>query len=320
MKTVFVTGINGLLGTNLVNLLLKSGFRVKGLIRNPETYKGCKSEHLSLICGTLFDDFTKVLSDVDYLVHIAAATSQNILSEAYYWKVNSNATKQLYQASIRCKVKKFIFVSTANTIGYGSITNPGIEEAVRRNPFDESIYAQSKKSAENYILTRNNKMETIVVNPTFMLGAYDTKPSSGKILLMAWKRKIVFYPPGGKNFVHVEDVAKGILTAMEKGRNKEKYLLSNDNLTYGDFFMRVNQVCRQKPLMIKVPKWILIMVGYVGDALRRLNVATSISSLNMRILCVNNFYSNSKSKSELDIHYQSTEKAIADAVNYFATQ
>ncbi|WP_439182590.1 NAD-dependent epimerase/dehydratase family protein [Carboxylicivirga taeanensis] len=317
MKTIFVTGINGLLGTNLVNLLLKSGFKVIGLVRSIDSYKGERSEHLKIMSGTLFDDYTAILSRVDYVIHIAAVTGQNILSEAYYWKVNSNATKHLYQAASSCQVKKFVFVSSANTIGYGSKEKPGSEESWLRQPFSDSIYAQSKKSAENHVLSDNGSMETIVVNPTFMLGAFDTKPSSGKIVLMAWKKKMVFYPPGGKNFVHVEDVAKGILYALQKGRNRNRYLLSNENLSYYEFFQKLNSVCQQKPVMVKVPKVILLAVGYLGDFMRRANVATSLSSVNMRILCINNYYANNKSTEELGLSYQPIDEAIADAVSYF---
>ena len=58
-----------------------------------------------------------------------------------------------------------------------------------------------------------------------MLGAYDTKPSSGKIILMGLNKKLLFHPPGGKNFVHVRDVAKGLISCLEKGKNGERFVL-----------------------------------------------------------------------------------------------
>ena len=42
-----------------------------------------------------------------------------------------------------------------------------------------------------------------------MIGAFDTKPSSGRIILFGLKIRLVVCPPGGKNFVHVKDVSKG---------------------------------------------------------------------------------------------------------------
>ncbi|QZT37199.1 NAD-dependent epimerase/dehydratase family protein [Halosquirtibacter xylanolyticus] len=318
MRSIFITGVNGLLGTNLVHLLLDKGYRVIGLVRSLESYKGKTHDNLELVTGTLFDDYSKILQEVDYVVHIAAVTSQNIISESYYWKINTDATKQLFYASKICKVKKFIFVSSANTIGFGSLDNLGHEDTPMRYPFTDSMYAISKETAERQILIDNKEMDTIVVNPTFMLGAYDTKPSSGKIIMMAWKKKVVLYPPGGKNFVHVQDVAHGIHNALSKGKDGQRYILSNENMTFKEFYQKLNDLTKQNPLMIKIPKWLLTPIGYIGDMLRYMHIKTSLSSVNTKILCINNYYTNTKSISDLEIDYQSIDNAIVDAVDYFS--
>lgn len=320
METVFVTGINGLLGTNLVNLLLESGYRVKGLVRNISSYEGKRDDNLQLIKGNLFEDLSDVISGADYVIHIAATTRQDISDYFHYRQVNTVATIQLHRRAVECKVKKFIFVSTANTIGHGSIDKPGVETNINRKPFSNSLYAQSKKEAEDYLLKNNDEIETVIVNPTFMLGAYDTKPSSGKIITTIWKKKVIFYPSGGKNFVHVKDVAKGILLSMKKGKNGERYLLANENLSYREFFKKVNTIAGQRALMVKIPKPVLLGVGIIGDVLRKLNVKTSLSSVNMQILCVDNYYSNQKSRTELGVEYTLVNNAIRDAVRYFESK
>jgi dihydroflavonol-4-reductase len=317
MKRVFVTGANGLLGTNLVHLLLDRGYFVKGLIRDKSRYKGKLSPNLQWVLGDLFNDFTKELEDVDYVVHIAAITCQNMLCNSDYQKVNVNATVQLFHAAARCDVQNFVFVSTANTVGYGSFDEPGNENAPIREPFSNSYYAQSKKEAEEYLLGHKNKMETIIVNPTFMLGSYDTKPSSGKIIMLGWKRRVIFYPPGGKNFVHVKDVAEGIIKCLERGSNGEKYILAGENLSYFDFFRKLNVVANQNPVMIKIPRFILHGIGRIGELIRGIGIKSNLSLANMKILYINNFYSGQKSVIELGMNYRSIDLAINDAINYF---
>jgi dihydroflavonol-4-reductase len=319
MKTVFVTGASGLLGTNLVHLLTERGYFVKGLVREKSRYKGIRHPNLQLLEGGLFDDLTKVLTDVDYIVHIAAVTSQHLIDYADYWKVNGHATIQLFHAAVKCKVKKFLFISTANTLGHGTLAVPGNEHEPAMEPFSASLYARSKKMAEDYLFSQKEKMDVVIVNPTFMLGAYDTKPSSGRIILMAWKKKVIFCPPGGKNFVHVEDVAEGIIKCIEKGRSGEKYLLANENMSYKDFFQKVNKLTGYKTLMVRMPETVLNMLGALGELLRRLGIKTSVGLVNMRILCAGNYFSNAKSVSELGLTYRPVDQAIADAVNYFET-
>ncbi|MCV9928564.1 NAD-dependent epimerase/dehydratase family protein [Flavobacterium sp. LS1R49] len=317
MKKVFVTGINGLLGANLIESLLSNGFFVKGLIRDKAKFKGKNHANLQIHQGNLFNDLTPLLSDIDFVIHIAAETSQDLIQYTDYQKINYNATVQLFNAAVYCNVKKFVFVSTANTLGYGSLNDLGNEQKEIKLPFTNSFYAKSKLEAEEYLLQNKDKIEVLIINPTFMIGAYDSKPSSGKIILMGWKKKIIFYPAGGKNFVHVKDVSSGIIKSLEKGKNGEKYLLANKNLSYLEFFTKLNFITDQNPIMIRIPRPILIASGYLGDFIRLFKIKTSISSTNMKALCINNFYSNEKSINELEIKYQHTEVAINDAVKYF---
>lgn len=317
MKNIFITGLTGLLGTNLAEDLLLQGFCVKALVRDSSKFTEIVHENLALIRGGLLDDIIHHLSDVDIFVHIAAETSQNLLDYADYCLPNVEATKHLYLSCKQAGVKKFIFISSANTIGYGSEANLGKEENPMRAPFTASMYAKSKWEAEQYLHSNNEKIQTVILNPTFMIGSYDSKPSSGKIILLAWKKKIVFYPPGGKNFVSVKDVSQAIIQSITFGQNKERYLISSENLTYKNFFVRLNKIGGQTPIMIKIPKYALIPLGYFGDVLRRLNFKTSLSSTNMKILCINNYFSNEKSTRELNIKYNTIDKAISDAILYF---
>lgn len=316
MKKVFITGANGLLGTNVIQELLKQEFQVFGLIRNKTKYEGENHNNLTLLEGDLFQDFSKILENVDVIIHTAAITNQNLVDYLPYWKINYDATIQLFQAAIKCNVQKFIYVSTANTIGNGTLKNLGVETNTIKPLFYKSHYAKSKFETEDYLLKYKDKINTSIVNPTFMIGAYDAKPSSGRIVQLGMK-KIVFYPPGGKNVVHVKDVANGIVKSIDKSKNGEKYLLCNENLTFQEIFRKINSITNKNSILIKIPKSIMYAFGYAGDVLRLFNISTGMSSVNMKILCLNNFYSNKKSVNELKLKYAPINNAINDAIEYF---
>ena len=80
----------------------------------------------------------------------------------------------------------------------------------------------------------NQYVETITLCPTFMLGPYDSKPSSGRIILMGYRRKLIFYPPGGKTFVAVQDVARCPVAALSKGAPGKEYLPFGANMADKD--------------------------------------------------------------------------------------
>jgi nucleoside-diphosphate-sugar epimerase len=318
MKTVFVTGITGLLGANLVQSLIDDGFRVIGLVRNNRSYKGPVNPGLTLVEGSLFSDMTEYLQGADVVIHAAAETRQNLIRYQDYAEVNVNGTVMLYLTAVHCQVKKFIFVSSANTLGYGSADAPGSESLPVRSPFDKSFYAKSKIEAETYLLENRSQTDVVIINPTFMLGALDSKPSSGKIILWGWKKRILFYPPGGKNFVHVKDVVAAIHQCILPVKNGERFIVAGENLTYHDFFQKLNRLTGQKNIMIRIPRQVLLILGRAGDIIRCLGIKCSLSSTNMKILCINNFYSNKKAVEELGINFRATDDAILDAIAYFS--
>ncbi|SHF97643.1 NAD-dependent epimerase/dehydratase family protein [Chryseobacterium vrystaatense] len=317
MKKVFVTGATGLLGTNTIIKLLQYDYSVIALVRKKSSWMGEESETLKLIEGDLFSDISEHLQEVDAVIHVAAETSQDLLRYEDYKKINYDAVVHLFAQAAAAEVERFLFVSTANTLGYGNSGVLGSENAPQMYPFTHSFYAKSKLETENYLLQQNRGTKVVILNPTFMIGAYDRKPSSGKIIFWAWRKKIVFYPKGGKNFVHAEDAAEGIIKAIEKGKHGEKYLLANENLTYKEFFGKINTITGHQSFMIPIPNSGLVVLGIIGDCLRKLNIKTSLSSSNMKALRINNFYSNRKSSEELGIRYQPVDKAVEDAIRFF---
>ena len=319
---VFVTGANGLLGVNTILELLHRGYQVKGLVRDKNKFNFFKHQNLELIEGNLENEkaLNDALQDCNFVIHSAALTQQNLTSYNTYQKVNVEGTKRIINAAINNKVKRIIYVSTANTIGYGSLENQGMEGNPMKAPFTESFYALSKMEGQKLVMSKQHQIEVVSVNPTFMIGPYDSKPSSGRIIQMSYGKKIQLYPPGGKNFVHVADVAKGVVNALENAKNGETYLLAGTNLSYRDFFRQLNSISNQKPLMVKLPASLMLFIGSFGNLLRKLGFNTDLSITNMKALCIKNYYSNQKSVSELNLKYQPVENAIRDAVSWFKEQ
>lgn len=314
---VLVTGANGLLATHAIQQLLKDGYEVKGFLRDRRKIQITDS-NLELAEGDIRDKTTVnfAIKDCDYVVHIAAFTSQKEPDFNKYHEVNVGGTEILLNAAIKNKLKKFIFISSANTIGYGSYFNPGKEELPIRYPFTHSHYARSKLEAEQKVLEAAKKINVVILNPSFMLGAYDAKPSSGRIILLA-NKPVVFYPPGGKNFVNATDVAKGISVSISRSLTHHIYLLTGENMSYKTFFEKTTRLLGVKPFFVKLPTWFLKSIGYVGDLLRFIGVSTAVSTTHMKILCVENFYTNQRAKKDLDIELQPVEKGIKSAIEWF---
>lgn len=239
---VLVTGANGLLGSHVVRQLLGEGYKVCAMIRKGSNLKALEGLDCDFFEGRVTEknDVENAVRKCDFVVHTAARTTQSPSAPDVYLKVNVESTIHIVNASVKFGIKRLVYVSTANCFGNGTKTSPGNEQMPFLPWLKNSGYAYSKWLAQQFVLdeAKKNKLDVVVVNPTFMIGENDVRPSSGEIFGHVLKKRVVFYPPGGKNFVDATFAAKGVVGALEKGRTGECYLLTGENLSYLEFLKR----------------------------------------------------------------------------------
>lgn len=318
---VLVTGSTGLLGANVVRTLLAHNYQVKVLARKSRHLTVLDELNLSITLGdiTAADDVVEAAQGCDIIIHIAADTNQHYTKLSEYEEVNIGSVKHIIKAASRRNIAKVIYVSSAAVFGFGSKEHPGDESDIIKSPFCDSLYIKSKAAGQQLILeaAKTSSTDFIVVNPSFMIGAYDSKPSSGKIVKMSYRKRFVFVPPGGKNFVHVKDVADGICNAIVNGRNGECYLLANENLTYAEFFKMVEKSSGYKSFHIPIPASLLKIGGFLFGILCKCGLKSSFNWINANILCVGNYYSNKKAVKELKMPVTPIKLAVEDAISWF---
>lgn len=316
---VLVTGANGLLGTHVIQQLLEQGYAVNGLLRNKDKFLLSEHTNLKLTEGDLRDQtiVNKAVKGCDAVIHCAAITAQNLIYYNDYYETNVLGTKVVLNAAIENNIKKIVYVSSANTLGHGTKEVPGNEQNPARKPFTGSLYAKSKREAEELLLSASHRIDVIIVNPSFLIGAYDSGFGSGRIIRIGYGKRVIFCPPGGKNFVNASDAARGIIAALESGANTENFLLTGENLTYTEFFTKIAALQSKKPLLVRLPSMLLLAIGAAGSLLRFFGIKTAVSFTNMQILCTGNYYSNQKAIDELVINFDPIENGITEAVDWF---
>ncbi|MBT3244917.1 MAG: NAD-dependent epimerase/dehydratase family protein [Bacteroidetes bacterium] len=319
---VLVTGANGLLGANIVQELNRRRIQVRVFVRKNADMSGLDGCDFEVFRGNIThkDAVIEAAHSCDYIIHAAANTGPAPSNYWYYHPVNVSGTKNVIEAAKTTSSKRIVFISTANTMGYGSCEDPGVENRLIDPLFEQSGYARSKLEAENLIVeaVNENQIKAIILNPTFMIGPRDAKPSSGRILLSILNHRLVILPPGGKNFIHVKDVAWASCEALSKGKPGEKYLLANKNLSYKEFFNVVNSISEEKQSLVIIPKAFLVAAGYIGSLLHRLQIKTDLNRINAKILCVHNYYSGQKAARTFSLNYSPLETALEEALDWFA--
>lgn len=317
---VLVTGANGLLGHNVVLELLNQHHSVRIIVRNTKNidFNLAKIEVFEGLFTNL-ETLKQAAQGCDALIHIAAVTSPNLVHYNDYHKINVEGSAKIIRVGNELNINKIVFVSSANTIGFGNDKQLADERFKIEYPFTKSYYAQSKMAAEELFIkdSKSPNKHIIIINPTFIIGAFDAKPSSGKLMLMGYKKWLMFIPKGGKNFVSVKAVALAVCNSLVQGRNGERYLASGINLSFKDFYFLLSEVENYRQHIFKIPDFILILFGKMGDLLRKFGIKTELCSINIKQLLIREYYSNTKAVSELNLPETDLKLTITESIDWF---
>ncbi len=322
-KKVIITGADGVLGSNLVREFLSRDYEVSVFLLNgskdPVTLSDLK---LNYFYGNILDKETlcEAFEGQDYVVHAAASTIVYPARLDIINKVNIDGTQNVIDAVIKNNVKKLIHVGTANSFSYGSLDKPGNETSPYKGDVYGLDYIDSKKKAQELVLAavKEKAINAVVLNPTFMIGPYDSKPSSGSMIIALKKGKIPGYTIGAKNYIAVKDAAVAIANAIDLGKNGECYILGNHNMSFKKAFEVFANIVGSKPPKRKFPTKAVILYGSINSLLAKtLKFTPSVTRELAKISCEEQYYCSCKAKEELKMPTTPIEVAVKECYDWF---
>lgn len=318
---ILVTGSDGLLGSNLVRELLDRGYSIRIFLQRRRQQKTLTGLPLEIFSGDLLhpEEVIAAAEGCDAVIHCGADTRVWPSRSETVKNTNIEGTKNIVRAVYKHRVQRLLYVGTANSFGFGSKENPGTEESPYLCARYGLDYMDSKYEAQQFILdeVRNNGLPAVILNPTFMLGPYDSGPSSGAMLVALYHRKVPGYTGGGKNYICAKDVAVTLANALTKGRIGECYILGNENLSYREAFEKMASVIGVPPPAFPIPPVFAILWGListlVGTVSRRVPVVSYPLTL---IACDEHYFSPAKAIRELDLPQTPIEQGIAECFSW----
>lgn len=260
---VLVTGGTGHLGSWLVKILCNQGIKVRVLCKQPDKVKHLEFNGVKLIQGNVVD-FNSVLNaakGVTQIFHLAAYTKLTANSPELYQDINVTGSKNVLEAAMKLEVKRVVMVSSAGNLGhnFGKEIN---ENTVRTHAFFNE-YERTKSASDEITNEYFNKgLDVVTVMPTRVFGpVLHGKPASVTLLLnRIVKANFRFVPFRGEaigNYIYVEDVADGIIKAMEKGKSGEKYILGGENRPLLDLYTESYRYLNRHIRLLFFPKWLI---------------------------------------------------------------
>jgi nucleoside-diphosphate-sugar epimerase len=296
-----VTGATGKVGNAVARALQARGDDVVVLARDPERARAVLPAGMSVARGDVTDpaSLRAATEGCELVFNAMGIPEQWVSDEGVFERVNARGAEAVVRAAREAGARRVVHTSTIDVF-----------EAEQGGRFDESrvarepkmtAYERSKQHAEELALAARGDMELVMVNPSAVYG-----PGPGSISL----EKQLFEPvargtlpvitPGGMGIVHASGVAAGQLLAAERGRDGERYILSDRHVTLRELAQTVVRVAGRGRVPFVLPVPLARAVAIVGDALAaRTGITPLVSRGQLDFLLWNAAPDSTKAQEEL---------------------
>ncbi|MFC1974284.1 hopanoid-associated sugar epimerase [Chloroflexota bacterium] len=318
-----VTGATGFIGGNLVRELLKQGFQVKALVREESNRKNIDGLDIEIATGDLTDraSLDRALDGCEALFHVAAAYTFWARDPGSIYQSNVQGTENILAAALDKGIEKVVYTSTESTIGIDRGARLGTEEMEANTSYLAGDYRKSKYQAEKIAFEMCQQgLPLVVVNPTVPIGPLDIKPTpTGKLVVSYLNRSMPAYVNTGMNAIDVEDVAKGHMLALEKGRVGERYILGNENLTFNEILGILEKITGMRAPRLIIPIWFALGMAYIDEFIEAglLRRQPSLQVAGVKSATMFRQFDCSKAVTELGLPQTPVEEAFEKAVRWF---
>ncbi len=326
MAHAVVTGASGLLGANLTAELIARGHAVTATRRPSTDTRSLADLPVNWVSADLGSaaELSKVFAGADVVFHCAACVSTRRKVTKAMSDVNVGGTQAVVEAATAVGTPRLIHTATANTIGPTLDGTPADEQTpwAMDQAGLASGYAVTKRRGEDVVKRACDKLDAVIVSPTYLVGPRDARPSSGRLIIEVANRRIPYWTPGYNNFADVREVARGMIAAWQHGKRGERYILGGEELTYRDYMEQVARVAGVEPPRRRLPYPVAWVGGKVGDLLEAVTRReTAVNSISVQYAFTDRYrYRSDKAARELGYVVAPVEPAIRDAVNWFRSQ
>jgi nucleoside-diphosphate-sugar epimerase len=255
---VLVTGATGFIGGRIIESLLEIGHDVVALVRSTSNTEGLP-KNVEVKEADLFDieSLEDAIQGVYVVIHCAAYFDFYPNDEELMFKVNVEGTKNLMNACVGTSVERFIYCSTAETMG-GIRFPPATEDTELRPDFS---YGESKILAEQAIceITTDTGLPYIILRPTGVIGEGDLyvmfevieELYNGKVFALPTDLSARFM------FTHIDDVVSAFISALTPmaALNNTFIICPDDSMSWEEFVELATDELGVKPPRLRVPKF-----------------------------------------------------------------
>ena len=272
---VFVTGGTGFIGGHVVRQLRERGDEVVAWVRNPEKGASLAALGAELRTGDLSDRAALAagMEGCDAVIHGAAVYEVGIpkSERPAMYEANVVGTENTLGAALDAGIGKVVYVSTVGA--FGNTSGEVVDESYEHPGKSFTSYYEETKYEAHQVAKRliAEGLNCVIVQPGGVYGP-DDHSALGKQMLDFLDGRMPFVPFAdlGMNMVHVEDVATGVLLALDKGEVGESYVLGDEITTMRGLMDATAKVAGKRAPRANIPTSLLKVAAPFGPVIGKL--------------------------------------------------
>ena len=285
---VFVTGATGFIGGHVVKDLRDRGDGVVCLVRDPGRAQDLVALGCELVAGDLGDDaaIRAGMDGCDAVIHGAAVYEVGIpkSERTAMYDANVLGTERVLRAALKGKIPKVVYISTVGA--FGNTHGEVVDETYRHPGGEHTSYYEETKVQAHQIAQRliDEGLPCVIVQPGGVYGPDDHSAIGTQMnQFLAGRMPMIAFPDLGMNMVHVDDVAAGVLLALDKGTVGESYVLGGQITTMRELIETLAKVTDRKAPKRAMPTPLLKALTPIGPVVGKVmgqppNLSELISS------------------------------------------
>ncbi|HYH57594.1 MAG TPA: NAD-dependent epimerase/dehydratase family protein [Thermoleophilaceae bacterium] len=270
---VFLTGGTGFIGGRVAAKLRERGDEVVALVRSPNKAATLRDAGCELVEGDLTDlaAIRRGLEGADACIHAAAVYKVGIPKKerAAMHESNVTGTENVLDAAIEAGASRILYVSTVAV--FGNTKEEIVDERYKRNESEGflSCYDETKYRSHQIAKDRiEGGAPIVIVQPGGVYGPGDHSEVGNFIeQTRTGKLRAKAFPELGLSLVYVDDVADGILLALEKGKTGESYVLGGEIARMDDVITKTAELSGRKPPRATLPVPLMKLSAPLGPVL-----------------------------------------------------
>ena len=317
-ETVFVTGSTGFVGHHVAMALRDAGHEVRALVRDGTATRlpqGCTPVRGDLRRA---GELVPALRGCRYLVHVAGAYSFHPRERDLLRRVNVDGCRGLLAAAHLAGLERAVVTSSSSTVGPMRDGVPATEESAGQGDDHRSAYHASKLDQERVALAA--RLPVVLVLPTAPVGERDLRPTpTGEMVVTFLRGRMVGVVDGGMNVVDVRDVARAHVAALQRGRDRVRYLVGGENLSFAELFGVLAEVSGRPRPRRRIPYAVALAAGLADEARCRLLPASrpAVPLEGVRMSRHRMFVDDTRARAELGHRPSPVAPALERAVRWY---